>query len=91
MKQSKKLNAGSLDSVVGLRSFSAVMDYAARSNWSEQLLMDVCKQKFGRVRHGVGVLRDQYRQILQAQSNDPSSPTAADGSGGAQPKESNAK
>ncbi len=50
------------------RSFHAVMDYAARNNWSEQLL-DVSQKKFGRVRQGVGVLRESYRSMLAAQSN----------------------
>lgn len=68
--------------LVGLRSFNAVMDYAARNNWTEQMLVDVCKKKFGRVRQGVGVLRERYRELL-AQSNDALC-HPADSAGGAQ-------
>ncbi len=64
-----RAHGSSLQRLVGLRSFHAVMDYAARNNWSEQLLVDVCKKKFGRVRQGVGVLRESYRSMLAAQSN----------------------
>lgn len=61
--------ADSAQSVVALRTYSAVIDYAARNGWSERLLVDVCKKKFGRVRQGVRILREQYRSMLSVQPN----------------------
>lgn len=47
--------------VADLKSFNEVMKHATRNNWTEELLVEVCKQKFGRIRQGVGNLRKSYR------------------------------
>ncbi len=57
--------SAAVQSVVGMRSFGEVMEFAAENGWTEQMFVDVCKQKFGRVRHGVGVLRVQYRDCVK--------------------------